>query len=485
MPDATLEAPVFNQHPDTLIKKAKREAPAAPETQTPDPVVVAEEQKTLDQLKAELPSLLFGDKKKEPTPEEKAKAEEAKKAEETKKAAEAEAAKTDEQKAAEEKKTRVRRAPDALEVARETGRAIAEGLRKNEAQTQPETATAKPVDNLSAEDKDTYELFKVLSDSDPKYKGKHDEFLAFVKKAAAYRKRWEKENPGSSFDPEDSQHEDFYDANQPQFEELDLEMARVRREASVEVQRQLDEQKKEYERRLQEIEDKSVGPEVARQAAVAADKAVGDFIAALPDEKLKEASKDAAKLKEQDPLAFDVLDREAAVLRQEVGELHNIIHRANYFQPTNPMHQHLARFVSHQEDSIKQLPLEQQIFEGKRFATRDEMAKMPPAQRAQHWGLTEADVVDIMTKSSSKRAAKILADERVKLEQQATRYGFVRGSGATTTQAAAPNSAASTASTAHKPSAPAAPSGGALPPVNAPGTQAQKPTEKQLVDLLW
>lgn len=499
MPDTIDQAPppVFTQHPDSLFKKSDRNKPTT-EPPALDPEVVAEEQKTLDQIKAELPSLLFGEKKKEPSAEDKAKVEaakvEAEKVEAAKVAAEAEAAKTEEQKAEEakavaeaaEKKTRVRRAPDALEVARETGRAIVEGLRKGEVPDPTAPApTVKPTDHLSSEDKDTYELFKTLSDTDPKYKGKHDEFLSFVKKAASYRKRWEKDHPGTAFDQADTEHEDFYEANQPQFAEADLDRARVRREASAEVQRQLEDQKKDYERRISEIEERSVGPEVSRQAVSAADRAVGDFIANLPDEGLRAATKEADKLKENDPLAFDVLDREAAVLRQEVAELHNIIHRQNYFKPENPLHQHLAKFVNHQEASIKQLPLEQQVFEGRRFATRDEYASMTPQQRQQSWMLSEQDVVGILTKSCSARATKVIATERKKLEDQAVRYGFVKGSAAVTPQATPPAKPAAAAPAAHRPAAPSAPTGGALPPTSAPGKAADMSTEKSLVNTLW
>lgn len=495
MPDNVL----FTQHPDDLIKKSKRndppEAPAAL-----DPIVVQKEEATLEELKKKLPGLLFDSAPPRPlvTAEDAAKKEAEAKAAEAAKVA-AEVAKVEEAKKVEDakvtadaakaaedaKRTKARPAAapvDPLAVAREMGKEIVEGLRKPEAAP---GATADPASSLSAEDRDTYELFKVLSESEPaRYKNKHEEFLAFVSKAGSYRKKWEKQNPGRAFDASDDAHEDFYTANQPQFSESDLDKARIRLESNKEISRRLDEQKKEYEKRLDDIETKTVGAEVGRQANAAADGAIGKFIGAIPDEGLRKiVSEDSEKLRETDPVAFDTLNNEATALRKEVSELHQIVNRKNYFNPDNPLHAHLARVIDSQERAIKELPVAQQRFEGRTFATRDEWASMTTEQKRVSWILAESDVVDMMTHNAAFRASKSIETERERITKMAEKYGYKKAEAAPVTPTVTPAAPAAPAGT-KKQAAPAATSGGVLPTTNSP-PQKIEDEGKKLVSLMF
>jgi len=485
MPENT---PVFNQHPDELIKKVNRKSttPEAPEAKEP----AAEEVQSLEELKKALPALLFEDappKKKEggePKPEEKKSDAEPPSSE---KKVDAKAPESEPE--PEEKKPRVRKAVDAAEIAqaaaRETGKIIAETIKT--VVPQPDNTPANdPLTKLSPEDRENYELFKVLSDSDPRYKGKHDEFLKFVGKLSTYRRKWEKDNPGQTFDSADDAHEDFYSANQPEFDENDLDKARIRLETRREVEKELKAKDQQVDQKLREIEEKAVSPEVARQAAVVADGAIGKFVHALPDPTLKEALKEPTKLQEQDPVAFDVLNNEAGVIREAVTELHNIIHRKNYFNPSNPTHMKLAAYIDRQEQFIKNLPVDKQIFEGRRFATREEYFHVPQNQKSQYWILTEDDVVDMITSSSAAKVARDIKLEREKVEQLATRYGFKKdGAASGTTQPKSGEKSGTPTPAATKPKAPSGVEGGALPPTTSSTKKEEGPVEKQLVTSLF
>lgn len=489
------ETPVFAQHPDTLIKKSDKILPAvALEPAAPSPEAVAADEVTLEQLKKELPDLLFGEQKKVAAASPEKAAEDAAKAKaeaDAKIVADAKIAE-DAAKAAAEKKTTIRKAPDALEIARETGKAIAESIRSGtqvEAELVVDAAPTDPTVNLSPEDKENYELFQTLSDSDPaKYKNKHVEFLSFVKKAKNYQTRWEKENAGKAYDPSDSEHEDFYSANQPQFVEADLERAKVRREVRKEVEASMVEQNKASERRMRELEEKTVVPEVNRQAASISDAAVNRFVAAIPDEDLRKAATETLdKLPETDPLAYEVLNGEAANLRREVSELHSIIHRRDYFNAANPVHTQLSGFINNQEQIIKKLPADKQVFDGKTFATRQEWAAMTPTQRQNRWMLGEEDVVEMLTKTSANRAVKVIESERARLEAQAIKYGYTKPASAATPKpavAAATPPPAAPAAAAKRPSGPSGSEGGALPPTTTPANRNET-TEKNLVKFLF
>lgn len=479
---------VYGQHPDELIQTVDRTKPAnTPPAPEPTKEEVEKEEKAWQELKSEVPSLLFGAKKKEPTEEEKKKTadEEVKKVEDAKKAEEAKKG------TAEPAKTKVRKAPDALEIARETGRAIADSLKPvvaPQAPTEPKDTPVDPSLGLSAEDKDTYELFKVLAETNPeRYGNTPAQFTSFVKKLAVYQKRWTKENPDKPFDPNGEEHEDFYTTNQPDFSEADLNKARVRIETRKEVEKSTAELRKQYESRLAEIEGKAVVPEIARQAATRSDEAVSQFITTIPDENLRKvAGENPEKLRESDPLAFDVLNNEAGNLRQQVVELHSIIHRKNYYNPDNPLHQALTHAVVQQESAIKQLPTSQQRFEGKMFATRQEWDAMNQAQRAQHWILSENDVVNMLSHRASHNATKIIESERKRMETMVQKYGFVKGNGASSTPPVTPAATpANTPPAAEKRVSPPSPSSGALPPTNTPASKADESDMKKLVSSLF
>lgn len=477
---------LFTQHPEELIKKVDRTKPETPATPEVAPVITPEaaaetlkEEQTLEELKKQLPSILFGDKPKEPD----------KPKEEPAKPADTIVPETPETPVEEPpKQTKVKKAapvPDAMEIARETGKAIAESLRPALTPEVKPDPDVDPTTGLSSEDKDTYELFKVLEETDPRYKGRPSEFLSFVQKLSSYRKRWEKSHAGEAFNPSADDHEDFYTTNQPSFEESDLDKARIRLETRREVESRMSKEREDYQKRLTELEEKTVVPELERQAAIKSDKAVGQFVANITDEVLrKSVTEDSEKLRESDPLAFEILNNAASVVRQEVAELHNIIHRKNYFNAQNPMHKHLAQTIDRQEAAIKQLPAAQQVYDGKRFATRDEWASLTPTQRNQYWMLSEDDVVEMLSVRTSAEALKALDAERKRVDTLAAKYGYTKPAGApvTPTPAAKP---AATPAPARKAAPPAASSGGASPPTNAPAQGAEATVEKKLVGMLF
>lgn len=479
-PDTTV---VYNQHPDDLIKTVDRTKPPTDAA----PVEVSKEEtekqdKAWQELKKEIPSLLFGAKKKEEKPEDK-------KPDAAKPAGVKPEDKKPDAAVPEVKPTKVRKAPDALEIARETGKAIAENLRPAVAPELPvvNDVPADPTVGMSADDKETYELFQVLAEAKPeRYKNTAAEFTTFLKKLSSYQRKWAKDHPDKSFDPADEEHEDFYAANQPEFDVADLDKARMRLESRREVRKAIEETKKQYEAKLTEVENKTVGPEIARQAAAQGDNAVGQFIAAIPDETMRKTiSEDSEKLKESDPLAFDILNNEAAALRAQVSELHNIIHRPKYFNPDNPQHAALAQAVIQQEDAIKRLPAAQQKVDGQMFATRDEFANMTATQRKQYWVLGEAEVVEMLSHRATRNAFSVLEAERKRIETLAQKYGFVKGAASPATQTPTTVIPTSTTPAERRQAAPASPSGGALPPTGTPAAKPDDSINKKLVKSLF
>lgn len=485
-----------------LIKKHVDPAAVAAAAQQPTAEEVTAHEATITELRSKLPNVLFGDKPKDPAAEEAAKAAKAK-ADADAAAAKIAAtapAKTAEELAAEAAKTKIKvTKTDPGEIARTVAAEFAKTFAESQRQQQPVAAqpaaivpepakTDEAPAHFSRSDKETFNLFKVLSETEPeRYKDKHLEFSQFVTKLAKYKSKWEQENKGDKFDADAADHEDFYSANQPQFESEDLSKARIRLETSKEVDKRLAKQREEYEAKLAEFERKTVGAEVGREAQAAAGRATESFINGLPDAELKTAvTAGADKLKESDPVAFEVVNRVAGDLQRAVVELHSIVNRPGHYNPQNPVHTYISGFVVQQENQIKQLPAAQQVHQGKQFATRAEYAALPAAQRAQYWMLTEPDVVHMLTASASAVAAQTVKQERAKMETMATKYGFTKAAAAASvTPAAAAVAAVPAKPAAVKPASPSSTAGDASAPAGAGKPADNTTAEKKLVSSLF
>lgn len=499
-PAAAGAAAQYQQHPDDLIKKVDRKK--APVAATAEERAAAEQvsDTELAALKNQLPTLLWGDKPKEPTAEAKAAtkaAEDAATAAAATKTAE-EAATAAAKKASEDTPAiRVSKQPDATEIARitaaETARVLDERQHQRETTRATEAAAvaAKPAKDeapahFSDADKDTYDLLTVLSETDTKHKDSHKKFSTFVDKLAKYRKDWQAANAGQVFDPNGADHEDFYSANEPQVSQADLHKARVRKEARAMITEELTKEREASERRIAEVEARAVAPEIARNAAAAANAATGQFIAEIADETIKgHLAKSPDTLKEVDPVAFEVLNQHVGDLQRDVHELHTIVNRPGYFNGSNPVHKNISSFIEQQENRISRLPAQQQAFDNKQFATRAAYAKLPANQRAGYWTLSEKDVAHMLTQTAAHKAVQSVATERARIESMASKYGFVKGAAATAATQAAAVEAAKVAEKAAKPAGPAAAGGGATAPLAEKDKKDEPTTEKKLVGMLW
>lgn len=468
----------FQTPPEMLIKKhvPKAEAPA------PDPEVAAADEASFAEMKEKLPSILWGDKPKaaEPAPAAPAVA-----------VAPAAVAPAEPAEPADPpRRTVVRKQLDPVEIARSAAMEAARAIAQERPAAPAPAAPAAPdlTAHLDSKDKENYELFKHLSDSDPtQYKDAHTRFLGFVDKLDGYKRRWQKANPGQEFDAEDAEHENFYAANQPQFNPKDLEVARIRVEANKEVERRMSATERKYQERFEELESKAISGEVQREAAVHAGTATSVVVASMEDPAVKALlEKNPDDLKASDPVAYEVLDQSVAQLQEQVVELHNIIRRPRYFNQSNPVHNYVSNFVNQQEARIAALPVQNQIHEGRMFATREQMSQVPPAQRNRYWTLQEDDIVHMLASDTAARVNRSIGAERKRIEQMAVRYGYTRtGAAAAAPQPAGSAPAPAAAPASRKPASPSAGGGEGLAPAGTPAPKGAEPVEKKLVGMLF
>lgn len=277
---------------------------------------------------------------------------------------------------------------DDGEKAREQARLIAEELSKKKPAEQPEKAV-----ELEKSDARDLEVISFLEKSNPKkyseFAKKTEEFFKEV--LYPYKKKWLKENPGKSFDPDDAEHEAIYE-KQPEIDPEDFEEAKVEWRAEKKADELI---QKRVQPKLDEIEQKEVerdvNPRIEKHSKVAV-----DTLLEVADAEFKGLT--IEKVREKDPLAANILQEAAEPLKVLVSELEKLSEaRLKYrFNPDNDAHVALRNFAMSYEDELSNMPQEEQLWNGKRFARQRDFAAMNPAEQARHWTISGGDLRDVL-----------------------------------------------------------------------------------------
>lgn len=248
----------------------------------------------------------------------------------------------------------------------------------------PKTEPAPQPEQPNEKDLQTRAVLEILQE-DPKYAGLVQKFDAFVAREKDYKTAWEKKNPGQVFNPSDSEHASFYDANEPTFAAEDFEKAEKRYQV-----------RSEAERLWQERESRRLHEEAKTQV----EKRTVDFTETTVKSVLKNVNEAAASkyngnldaLAEEDPFLPQVMKQVNDGVLTEVGELTKLLTPAlGYrFNPQNPLHQHLGHCVLEYEKAMAGKPDNEKILNGKRFATFEQYDQLPPEQRGRYWTFTDA-----------------------------------------------------------------------------------------------
>ncbi len=275
------------------------------------------------------------------------------------------------------------------------------------------------------------EIAKHLEAVDPeKYKNAATEMKKFLTEVLApYKQKWLKDNPGESFDPESTEHEDIY-AKQPEIDPDDWDEAKIEYRAEKKVSAV----KNEMSSKLKEFESKHALekhlPKIEEGAFDAVKKLVKDVDADLA--KHLDAENPYEAMVAEDPIAAKILDRGAAAMRVLVTELDKLSNpELEYaFDGKNNAHVTLSNFADDYQAEIKAMPEEEQVWNGKKFATQEEYSKMSTAERENHWVLSGADMRDVLISRMTATVKKNLEAAR---EEAAKSAGRKRGAASDST----------------------------------------------------
>jgi len=366
-------------------------------------------------------------------------------------------------------------APSMEDMAKMAGQAAAEALKQSDRVAQEQEV--RPESNaMDDDDQVTYDIFRQMEKSNPdKYKGAKERFVGFVESSKTYQRQWLSDNPGEEFDPESSDHADFYSQNEPKYSKADFKKAEKR----VEMADVIGEVEKKYQDRIDDLEHKiSRRSEAEPKARESAQEAVKEMVKAVNPEMEKLIDeKGLEEAEKTDPLTFDKISQAADTLSAMVYELEQNQSESGLFAPNgkNQTHGVVTEFVKGREAYVKSLPLSSQAWNGRSFASNTEYNRMSKTDRGRHWTIDANLAKAELIKEISSSVNSEIEQSRKMLE----RYG------ASPATKKAQGKSAKPAKSTNKPVSPESTSASASSPNLTTGTEEINTPQKELAEMLW
>lgn len=342
----------------------------------------------------------------------------------------------------------------AAAAAEAATRAVSQMAPKQETKTELEKP---PEDSLTPAERKQFEVYRELESWKPEaYKGVTARYLKSLTEIQDYVKTWAKENPGVKFDPNDEQHNEFFERIEPPVDEDDWDDAKANiraREISAQTVKPLNDKLQQME---QERARAMLEPVVQQKTLQGVHMLINEFDPAIAAEIVKPDG--LKELQEKDPITVSILNHIAGVvgaLVAEVVRLHDVNGGVQY-DPANQTHKEIADFILGQEARIQKLSPADRIRDGKRFITRFDYRNLPPAEKSAYWFLDQDDITYLLAQKYALQAQKIRDAEVAKFNSTAEKLGYKKIEGTTSgtkTGGAKPAQPAKTTTTVTSPEA--------------------------------
>jgi hypothetical protein len=283
------------------------------------------------------------------------------------------------------------------------------------------TATETRVDQLPDEFRHDYEVAKHLAATNLKYKGAEQEILNEVARTEEYARRWEDQNPGKAYNPKDAEHNEFYDAQVKPWSDYEFRAAeRAMEAAPIDARHSA-----EIDAKLKKLEEENAKHQLSQVVGQTV-----NFVAIALARAVDEAAHGVImkqgynKLEESDPLTAEELVRTLNVLSPRIEtaiQLDDPKGRIPFDPKNNAQHAQWLKFLFKKEHEFSG----QRDAEGRLFATRNEFAKLPDAQREGRFYLTADHLVSEMVVDAAEEAKASIEQERERMKKMAARLGYV------------------------------------------------------------
>ena len=281
-----------------------------------------------------------------------------------------------------------------------------------------------PARDLRPDDAYEYEVAKFMAESDPRFKGADKSFLDSVRQSEKYAARWETQNPGKTFNPEDEEHEEFFSSVQRPYQPHELEQAKMEMVAQRVAEKRFSKREAELQKTIDNLKKDSVQKDLAPKITGIMRSAAGVIAKAVDEEAFKTLSTGGfGKLKEEDPIMADVITAAINELSPTIEALVQLDDPKSpiEYDENNPTHVEIFKFLAEKEQEY-----EGSVIDGRTCVTREDYRNMTPSQRSRSFFLTTDNLIAELVAIGAERVGKQVEAGKAHLEKLAARLGYVK-----------------------------------------------------------
>ena len=315
----------------------------------------------------------------------------------------------------------------ADEIAEAAARGAATALKKPEpaaTETKPDDAVAK----LPEREQRKISVLKQMEKDNPdQYTGVAERYQKSLSALVEYADKWEKENPGETFDEDVPEHKEFVDKNAEglDWDEDDYVEARVELKFAS---RDAEARKQNETLTASQERVKAALPAIAETRLKASRSLlamIGSEYEAVIDDK-GVVNKDAhAKLAAEDPVKTEIVIRSADYVEQLIAQNYALFNQITPYDVNNPLHSTISNFILQKEQALLKKPVEnQRDAKGRPFKSAAEYWKLPEDRRNKCWTFSQKDVEALLVNVVYKQAKSQIEIEDKKFESRAKARGI-------------------------------------------------------------
>lgn len=294
----------------------------------------------------------------------------------------------------------------------------------------PAQAPAEDYENgLGEAERDRLETARFAAKMDPKrYADMPEKWLKYFKSIDDYYDKHGADD-GRTFDESDEEFMEFVAKNQPNYdpgEERRIERARIREEAKAEILPEISKQVGRVEARQREIE---LQPAITETVDLAVNRGIS-ALASVPKEiqveDMKEISSTIAadgmqKAQESWPIEAPIIQRNMQALRSYSDAFMRLASGLSDYDGSNAAHKFLADFINAQcayfDQNGGNAKIRVSNGVSQTFVPRNQFMTMTPQDAANHWTLSDADVLEMLAISAAQASNVQVKAERERLEK--------------------------------------------------------------------
>jgi hypothetical protein len=349
---------------------------------------------------------------------------------------------TPEEKAAREKKEKTPKLPakpkvqspvqpaplTADQIAEAAARGVATAMAPKKEETKPDAQAVE----YTEDEKETLRVLEHMEKIDPSKKGVSEKWKKAKVELHKYAEQWETDHPGQEFDAEAEEHNAWFDANEPKYEQNEFDRAKWRLEDDADREKE----RKEFNDRLSVFERKEklreAEPEIFKaqtQPAQLLWNSMGPEFKELVGRDGQINMEKMVELKKADPLTFPTRMQAANALNAEVSELYKVMNGLSDFDDKNPIHINISNFAADQEAKLAAKPIEDRVnAEGKDFLPAEQYYKLSAKKREEFWTFSVRDVAALRASNLAETTKNLLDAREKEHEAWAEARGFSRES---------------------------------------------------------